>query len=543
VRSRRSAVALVALLIGLALSLGAERAPGTSTLSGGTLTFASPLSLAQISLDPALALVGHKPFYYATCATLMAFRDAPAPKGFTVRLEAAAGAARVSRGGRRYVFTVRKGLRFSDGSPLTAANFARALGRVLNPVMRSPGASIFSDVRRVSASGRRLHIDLNKPSGDLSTRLALPYACPVPLGFPIDPAGVDLTVGSGPYYVRRSAPNQLLLLRNRYYRGGLPHRVEKIVGTFGGNLDDNIRAVEHGQADVLLSEIPGDVRKLLAQRYGIDRRQLFRQRGLYTTALILNTSSPLFRGNVPLRKAVNFALDRPGVIAQTLGGPLSNPPTDEIVPSRSPGWIDYHLYPLAGPDLAGARRLAAGHLRGGTAVLYTPADRLRPAMASVIADDLAKIGLKVEIKQFAAAVMMAKVGTRGEPFDMVLGNWGDDLLGPSLPDLEPPLVYPDPANVIVRYLGGENARKPSGNANVAYFDLRAYNRRMAADARLSGPPRFRAFSRLDADIMRNQAPWAPIAEGSSWYFVSRRVGCVHLRPVVSLVWGDLCPLG
>src|SRR5262249_31328787 len=84
---------------------------------------------------------------------------------------------------------------------------------------------------------------------------------------------------------------------------------------------------------------------------------------------------------------------------------------------------------------------------------------------------------------------------------------------------------------------------PSGNANVAYFDLHAYNRRMAADARLSGPARFRAFSQLDADIMRNQAPWAPIAEGSSWRFVSKRVRCGRLRPVLGLVYRDLCPLG
>jgi peptide/nickel transport system substrate-binding protein len=540
VRSRRSAVALVALVIGVALSLVAERAPGTSTPSGGTLTFVSPLSLAQISFDPALSLAGYKQAYYATCSTLMAFRDAPPPDAYAVRPEAAAAPPQVSRDGRTYVLTVRKGLRFSDGSPLTAANFARALGRVLNPAMGSLGANVFSDVRRVSARGDRLRIVLRQPAGDLPTRLALPFACPVPLGFPIDPTGVPLMVGSGPYYLSRPASNELVYERNRYYRGNLPRRADKIVINFGGNLDDNIRAIENGQADVLLAEIPGDVRKLLAQRYGVDRRQLFRRRGIYTTALVLNTSSPLFRSNVPLRKAVNLALDRPAVIAQTLGGPLSNTPTDQIVPSESPGWIDHDLYPLAGPDLAEARRLAAGHLRGGAAVLYAPADRLRPAMAAVIADNLGKIGLKVEVKKFAAAVMMAKVETRGEPFDMVLGNWGDDLLGPSLPDLEPPLLYSDPANMIVRYLGGENARKPSGSANVAYFDLPAYNRRMVAAARLSGPARFRAFSQLDADIMRNQAPWAPIAEGSSWRFVSMRVGCVRLHVVVGLVWGDLC---
>ena len=185
--------------------------------------------------------------------------------------------------------------------------------------MRSSRADLFSDVRRVRPSGLRLRIELSKPSGDLTTRLALPYACPVPLGFPIDPAGVDLTVGSGPYYFSQDVPHKLLVLgRNRYYRGSLPHRVAKIVINFGGDLDSNIRSVEQGQADMLGSEIPADVREVLARRYGVDRRQLFRLPGIFTVALALNTTSPLFRDNLALRKAVNLALDRPGVIA-TLG--------------------------------------------------------------------------------------------------------------------------------------------------------------------------------------------------------------------------------
>jgi peptide/nickel transport system substrate-binding protein len=507
---------------------------------GGTLVIASPSQ--DLSLDPALSVnYGHLALFYLTCATLMAFRDAPAAEGYDVRPEAAAPWPKISRDGRTYVFALRKGLRFSDGSRLTAANFKWALARVLNPATHSLGADLFSDVRRVSASGLRLRIELSRPSGDLLSRLALPYACPVPLGFPIDPAGVDLTVGSGPYYFSEHVPHKLLVAaRNRYYRGSLPHRVDRVVINFGGDLGADIRAVEQGQADVLGSEIPGDVRKVLAQRYGVDRRQLFRLRGIYTIALVLNTSSPLFRNNAPLRKAVNLALDRPAVIAQTLGGPLSNTPSDQIIPSRSPGWVDYHLYPLNGPDLAHARRLAARHLRGGTAVLYTSPDRLRPAMAAVIANNLDKIGLKVHVKQFAGAVMIAKIGTRGEPFDMVLGYWGDDLLGPFVPELDAPILYPDPANTLVRYLGGKNARKPSGNANAAYFDVPADNRRMAAANRLSGPSRFRVFSRLDAEIMRNQAPWAPIAEASSWNFFSSRVGCFHYQPVIHVVLAALC---
>lgn len=97
---------------------------------------------------------------------------------------------------------------------------------------------MFSDVKRVAANGQRLRIELSKPAGDLATRLAFSYGCPVPLGFPVDPAGVSLTVGSGPYYVARHEPGKLLVVkRNPYYRGSRPHRFDRVVATFGGDLE------------------------------------------------------------------------------------------------------------------------------------------------------------------------------------------------------------------------------------------------------------------------------------------------------------------
>src|SRR5262249_34579827 len=118
---------------------------------GGTLRVAIPAGTIP-TLDPAVLASVHDGWgalWYPTCATLMAFRDAAAPAGYKVRPEAAVGLPAVSRDGRTYVFTVREGLRFSDGSRLTAANFEYALVRVLNPAMRSEGAGLFSDVWRV----------------------------------------------------------------------------------------------------------------------------------------------------------------------------------------------------------------------------------------------------------------------------------------------------------------------------------------------------------------------------------------------------------
>src|SRR5262249_14995616 len=320
----------------------------------------------------------------------------------------------------------------------------------------------------------------------------------------------------------------IVLERNRYYRGSRPHHVDEVVVSIAGDIDADIKAVEDGRADVLMFAIPSELRPGLAHRYGVNKTQLFRLRGWQTGALVLNTSRPIFRGNVALRQAVNYALDRTAIVRAIPSGLLSRTPTDQIMPSRIPGWRDARLYPLTGPDLVRAGRLAQGNLRGGKVILWAtpPAAGFPPGpqVPQVVVSNLQAIGLDVQVRLMAPDVINARAGVPGAPYDMILTEW--------------PLNYPDPGNMLVRFLSGANAGKPSGNSNFAYFDQPAYNRRLADADRLTGSARFRAFSKLDADIMRNQAPWAPLYEQSAWLLVSKRVGCLRMQPVL----GDLAAM-
>ena len=60
--------------------------------------------------------------------------------------EVATALPAVSRDGKTYTFTIRKGYRFSTGAPVTARNYARAIGRVVNPAMQSPAAEYLREV-------------------------------------------------------------------------------------------------------------------------------------------------------------------------------------------------------------------------------------------------------------------------------------------------------------------------------------------------------------------------------------------------------------
>ena len=64
---------------------------------------------------------------------------------------------------------------------VTADAFKRAVERVRDPALGSPGAQFFSDVVSITSDGaRRLEIRLGHPAGDFLARLALPFACAVP---------------------------------------------------------------------------------------------------------------------------------------------------------------------------------------------------------------------------------------------------------------------------------------------------------------------------------------------------------------------------
>jgi ABC-type transport system substrate-binding protein len=148
--------------------------------------------------------------------------------------EVARGFPKVSDNGRTYTFTLRSGYRFSDGSPVTAESYARAIERALSPKMQSPAATFLSDVvgaakvlagkgtrpAGVIANGNTLTVRLTKVAPDFLSRIAMPFFCAVPPNLPIDPQGVNTPPGAGPYYVSsKKKGTQIVLRKNPYYHG------------------------------------------------------------------------------------------------------------------------------------------------------------------------------------------------------------------------------------------------------------------------------------------------------------------------------------
>jgi ABC-type oligopeptide transport system substrate-binding subunit len=405
---------------------------------------------------------------------------------------------------------VSHGFRFSNGAPVRAADFEYTIRRLLDPRMHSPAVPFLRDVVAYRASGDTLILRLSRPAPDLLARLAMSFFCVVPAGTPIVARGVDTIPSAGPYYVAsRSQSVSVTLKRNPYYSGPRPHHVDQIDIAVFQIGERSVREIETGEADYEMHAWPGELRRDLALRYGVNGTRFFAHPMVETSSIVLNTSRPLFR-LASVRRAVAYAVDREALLHAV--GFLPGKVTDHILPPAIPGYRNVPIYPRKA-DVQTARKLMGN--RRGTAVLYISDSPFDAAIAAVLVRDLARINIEVTVRTFYTADYNRRIHRRAEPFDMTLSGWVADYL--------------DPYDFINVQLSGHNIAA-SNNQNLSHFDDPTFDRRMGAAARLSGSRRYAAYARLDADLMRHAAPIIPFANEYRLDFVSKRTGCIVLAP-------------
>ena len=139
----RKTFCLLAFAVGCGLL--AASALGSMSQTPPPNTFRWSLTVDIDHIDPALAYYAPTwALMYATGANLFNYPDAPAPRGSRLVPEVAASFPSVSTDGRTYTFRLKKTYRLSNGKPITARNFARALFRVAHPqpIVGSPQAIV-----------------------------------------------------------------------------------------------------------------------------------------------------------------------------------------------------------------------------------------------------------------------------------------------------------------------------------------------------------------------------------------------------------------
>ena len=526
----RRLLSAICFVTGTTLLLAAFLAPPAAGTSSAGRVLQLNISNTGIEyLDPALNydFIGWR-LGAATCARLLTNPDKPGAAGARLVPEVAAGFPRVSANGRVYTFRIRNGYRFSDGRPVTAGSFRRAIERALNPEMQSPASSFVGDIvgaerviagkattpSGVKVNGNVLTIRLSKVAPDFLSRISMMFFCSVPENLPLDERGVEEVPGAGPHYVASFDANEpILLKRNPYYGGNRPQRWDEIRLTQAVDPNTSYLQVRKGEVDLDVGGLPPSVHSSLTKEYGINRGRYFVNPGLTIQYISLNTSRPLFK-DLATRQAVAYALDRKALMR--VAGLNAGKPNDQLLAPGLPGYRAVTIFPNT-PNVAKAKALMGG--KTGKAILYTGNDPVSMNSAEIIRQNMKAIGIEIVHKPYTFAVQITKAGNRGEPFDMHLIGWFAD--------------YPDPYDFINILLYGGNFTK-TNNINTSYFNDPVFNRRMDQAALTTGKKREAVYAKLDADLTR-AAPMVVYGNSNVREFVARSIGC----PMYSVPMGGL----
>jgi peptide/nickel transport system substrate-binding protein len=545
---RRLWLSIAACAIGASLLAAAGFAKPAAS-SGPNSTFAGAkkggtlhinISASDVDyIDPQLSYyVPGWALLYTTCRQLLNYPDKSGKAGTRLYPDGATSFPKISRGGRVYTFTVRRGMKFSNGKPITAKNYKFAIERAANPKLGSPAVPFMQDIKGwakantsgghvsgVRVKGRKITITLIGPHADFLSRVAMMFFCPMPTNTPIVASGVNSFPGSGPYYVASRTPGRTIVLKkNRFYRGSRPHNANEIDVNVLTNQDTSLLQTERGSVDYDLGGHPGTEDARLGRRYGVNKKQYFVNPDISTNYFSMNNMAAPFKGNLSLRKGINYAIDRKALI--TTQGAYAGRPTDQLLPPSLVGFKNASIFPTRS-NLSQARRLIKG---SPSVTLFEGGSDIRKARAAALQAQLGRAGVKVNISQLSTGVMYKRCGTKSEAasgaFDLCDVGWVAD--------------YPDPFDFVDVLLNGNNIHDTNNN-NYAYFNSARYNRQMNAANKLVGNKRYRAYGKLDINISTKAIPNAYWINFNNRDFIGPKTGCWTFQPIyASPTFARLC---
>jgi ABC-type transport system substrate-binding protein len=419
---------------------------------------------------------------------------------------------------------VKSGMKFSDGSNVTAAAFARSITRVCHPDQASPAVAFANNIlgcvafnekkgnlTGVRAVGQRLIVRLINADPTFLAQIAMPFFAAVKPNMPINSKGENIYPSAGPYrLVSREPGRSLVLERNRQYKGNRPANPDRIVVTVNTDQEQSLLQVRAGQADHDLGGVPAVSNAALADEFGVNKSRYFVNPLTGTGYIALNTASSTF-SNAKARQAANHAVDRPALLRTR--GKFGGKRTDQILAPQLPGFKQANLYPLKGAAPARAKALWPN---GGEIDFLHTTTAAAVQYAQIAKFGLEQAGFKVNLKPQPFGVAINTMGTKGTEMEAFAIGWIAD--------------YFDPYDFINVLLDGTTIQDKN-NSNYSYFNSAKYNRLMKAAAKLTGQARYTAYGNLDIDIMKNAAPWIPVFNYTSRDFISPRVENAIYHPV------------
>jgi peptide/nickel transport system substrate-binding protein len=458
-------------------------------------------------------------------------------------------------GGRTYVFTLRPGIRFSDGRPVRAVDVRASIERaVIMSRDTAPGwfANVVGaaqcrseqscDLSRgilIDEAARTVTFRLSRPERVFPYKLASVIASVVPAGTPAH-ATLPPPPGTGPYrFASLTADGTARLVRNPRFRSwsaaARPNGfADEMVVRRPEDPQRGIDAVDRGASDLARLDYAGRLFPE-ARRRGIVTRYPSRVAAaprLATDFMFLNVREPPFDDR-RVRRAVNLAVDRARMVA-FFGGPVAAAPACNVVPAGLPNVRPACAYTRnpspagtwAAPDLAEARRLvAASGTRGARVTVWTDTSKIR--FGRYFAHLLRDLGYISRLKVLRAGFdYFHVVGDSRTHAQIGMFGWQADFADPG--------SFYDP-------ILSCRARHPASaeNLNLSQFCDPVLDRLVRRAEAAAGPAAAGAW-RAAQRRLALLAPAVPLVSRRGILFVSGRAGDVRqnpfLGPLLEQIW-------
>ena len=430
----------------------------------------------------------------------------------------------ISPDGKTYTLTLRKGMKYSDGSPIKASDFGYAIQRLFD--LDSGGSSFYegivgaedyADGKADTISGIKANdqtgeitIQLTEPSGTFPNELGLMFAAPVPQSTPLDKDQTNTPPpSSGPFMISNvDAPTSYTLERNPQFKtvqaagaSDVPDvHVDKLTITQNKNQSAQAQAIEQNTSDFMVDPPPADLLPDIQNTYA-DRFRF--QESINTYYFFMSYDTPPF-SDVRVRQAVNYAID-PAALTRIFGGRLH--PTQQILPPGMPGYEEYKLYP--GPDLEKAKQLIAqANPSDMDITVWTDDEPDRKRIGAYYQDVLNQLGFKTTLKIVGGDVYFATIGNAKTPdLDTGFADWFQD--------------YPHPNDFFEPLLSGD-AILPTNSQNFGKVNIPELTDKTNELGTQQLQDVEDQYSALDKSYME-QAVWAPYGNEEFTTFTSDRV--------------------
>ncbi|GAA2906789.1 ABC transporter substrate-binding protein [Streptomyces mexicanus] len=315
---------------------------------------------APAPLDPAYAYdVGLWNILRQTVQTLMIL-----PKGDGDPVpEAAERCGFTDSGNERYACTLRQGLKFANGDPVTAADVKYSIDRARAIKADTGVAGLLSTIDTVETQGdREVVFHLNTADATFPYKLSTPVAGIVdPKDYEKDKLRAGFQVdGSGPYTMKAEVKNdemvQAVFTKNPHYKGSLQLNNDKVEIRSFADADAMDAALNKGDIDVMTRTMtPEQIQKLSTAADGdVD---LVEMPGLEIRYLAFNTNAPTVK-NKAVRQAMAQLVNRSELVSKVYGSQAE--PLYSLVPATITGHSNSFFNTYGDPSVAKAKSLLEG---------------------------------------------------------------------------------------------------------------------------------------------------------------------------------------